>query len=432
MAKERKIDKVPVRTSFPITIQNNYNTGTIDIADLKAAKESFKSVFFPVRKHLYDIYEIIVEDPHVESVIPKRIRAIKNISWACMHNGKRVEILDDIVNKLYFRELLKFIMESEFYGHSLIEIDFRAKKCELVPRGHVIPQFKVVVTDPNIINVGIPYDAPPYTKTVLDIGNPDNLGIIYKIAPYVMLKKGDVGDWATFCEVFGMPLKKGMYDPNIPGNEAQMNKALSEMGANSWINIPVGSQLEFVQAVTGSTTSGVHEPFANFCDSQVSKAVVGQTMTTDNGSSRSQSEVHMEIEADIHQDDRLFVASVLNEKVIPLLIAQGFAIPEGAAFQSMDEEETLTKKERLEMDLRLHKEVWPLPKKYFATEYNVEFDESAEPEEPVQPQDPSAKTKQPARKTPGKKPVSLSDLQPELRSRAFFDHIKDFFAQALR
>jgi phage gp29-like protein len=51
-------------------------------------------------------------------------------------------------------------------------------------------------------------------------------------------------------------------------------------------------------------------------DSQVSKAVLGQTMTTDNGSSRSQAEVHNEVRQDIKTDDSRKLANTINRQLI--------------------------------------------------------------------------------------------------------------------
>nr|WP_284521082.1 DUF935 family protein [Shigella boydii] len=49
------------------------------------------------------------------------------------------------------------------------------------------------------------------------------------------------------------------------------------------------------------------------CDAQISKAVLGQTMTTDNGSSRSQADVHNQVRMDIVRWDARQLANTLNE-----------------------------------------------------------------------------------------------------------------------
>ena len=55
---------------------------------------------------------------------------------------------------------------------------------------------------------------------------------------------------------------------------------------------------------------------ATWIDKQISKLVLGQTMTTDDGSSRAQGEVHEEVRQDIAAADALAVADTLNSMLV--------------------------------------------------------------------------------------------------------------------
>jgi hypothetical protein len=375
MAKTKKIDQIKPRVNYPINILPRDNTKkTLPL--WRQARDSAESIYYPVRKPLMDLYREVVTDPHVVNCIEKRINAITNCTWAFMQDGEEVEAFQPILRKKAFERLLKYILESKLYGHSLIECgNIINNVVELVPREHVLPQYNVVIADPYVVSEGIDYTAPPYNATTLAVGEPEDLGLLYNITPYVLFKKGDIGDWATYCEVFGAPLRVGKYDPAIPGNEAAVSNGLKGMGSMAWAALPIGSEFEFVEASKG-TGNNVYESFANFCDDQIAIGLVGQTMTSKDGSSQAQASVHMEVLEDIHMADRRFVEKTLNEDLIPILIAQGFSIPPDAEFTIIDEEETLTKKDRLEMDLRIHKEVRPIKEDYFAQEYNIEFDEA--------------------------------------------------------
>jgi phage gp29-like protein len=60
---------------------------------------------------------------------------------------------------------------------------------------------------------------------------------------------------------------------------------------------------------------------AVWCDEQISKAVLGQTMTTDNGSSRSQADVHDRVRMDIARWDARQLENTLNEFLVrPFII----------------------------------------------------------------------------------------------------------------
>lgn len=374
MSKKRTTEVVKPKTSFPIYLAPKDNTSK-SLENWKSAKEQAESIFNPLRKPLIDLYENIVLDPHLSSVMEKRILSITNTSWTFSLDGEPVENIDPMCNRHFFEQLLTYIITAKFWGASVIETDFNRGTCELVPRGHCVPEFKIVLTEPYMSDMGIAYDLPPFDRTVIDVVA-DDLGLLYKVAPYVLLKKGDISDWATFCEVFGMPTRVGKYDPNTPGNEAQLRKALQDMGSNAWMAIPTGSEIEFPES-TQKTGNDIYERFAQFCNAEISKGIVGNTMTTEVGKngSRSQGEVHERGEDDIKRADRRFVERILNERIIPLLIKQGFAIPEGAEFKAIEDEAELSKAEQLKMDLDIHKNVAPIKLEHFAEEYDVEFDE---------------------------------------------------------
>lgn len=434
MAKNRKPQVVKPNVSFPIYLAPKDNTSK-SIENWKAAKEQAESIFNPLRKPLIDLYENIVLDPHLSSVMEKRILSITNTTWTFALDGEPVEAIDLMCNKHFFEQLLTYIIEAKFWGVSVIETDFNRGTCELVPRGHCVPEFKIVLTEPYMSDMGIPYDLPPFDRTVIDVTSND-LGLLYKVAPYALLKKDDISDWATFCEIFGMPTRVGKYDPNTPGNEAQLKKALQDMGAAAWMAIPTGSEIEFPQS-TSKTGNDIYERFANFCNAEISKCIVGNTMTTEVGKngSRSQGEVHERGEDDIKRSDRRFVERTLNERIIPLLIKQGFAVPEGAEFKAIEDEAELTKAQQLDMDLKIHQQVAPIKREHFAQEYNIEFDE-AELKKQEKQQATAATAQQP-------KTVKNSDITSDLNLRkgqflkiekkTFVDkllNLFDFFDQA--
>ena len=63
---------------------------------------------------------------------------------------------------------------------------------------------------------------------------------------------------------------------------------------------------------------------ATWIDKQISKLVLGQTMTTDDGSSRAQGEVHEEVRQDIANADSIAVADTLNSCLVVPYIKLNF------------------------------------------------------------------------------------------------------------
>ena len=67
---------------------------------------------------------------------------------------------------------------------------------------------------------------------------------------------------------------------------------------------------------------------ATWIDKQISKLVLGQTMTTDDGSSRAQGEVHEEVRQDITAADSIAIADTLNSSLVVPYVNFNFGVQE--------------------------------------------------------------------------------------------------------
>jgi phage gp29-like protein len=55
-------------------------------------------------------------------------------------------------------------------------------------------------------------------------------------------------------------------------------------------------------------------------NSEISKRILGQTMTTEDGSSNAQAQVHENVANDRHESDKLFIQYIINEHLLPRLL----------------------------------------------------------------------------------------------------------------
>jgi len=412
MAKKSTKPASPVINDLRIEIRS-VDRSRKDLDKWRQALQSAENILRPARNLLYDLYEDIVLDDHLTSVMAQRRLAVTTSSIAFQNNGKEVESIQKIIESEMFEEILEHILDARFWGYSLIKADFIGEKTELVPRQHVIPGKGIVVQRPYDLE-GIDYTKPPYKNLYLAAGKTKDLGLILLASPLVLIKRGDLSDWAQFNEIFGQPLRVGEYDPNMPGQKEQLQEALKDAGAMAHMVIPVGSALKFVEA-NKSGASDTYKVLYEMLESAISKLIMGQTMTTENGSSRSQAEVHERVASKIAMSDRKYVIRYLNGVLRDMLIAQGFSEAAQGEFQFMDEEE-LSKANMLKMDLDIHKTVGPLKKKYYAETYNVEFaDDSDEP----------APLPAPA---PGKEEKKIPGQKPEREELKLMARFLDFFA----
>src|SRR3984957_3232204 len=88
-------------------------------------------------------------------------------------------------------------------------------------------------------------------------------------------------DWVTFAEVFGQPLRLGKYHPGASEQDklALLN-AVSRIGTDAAAIMPESMVIEFTEAHQNGSAE-LYQRFCEYLDAQVSKAVLGQTLTTE-------------------------------------------------------------------------------------------------------------------------------------------------------
>ena len=152
-------------------------------------------------------------------------------------------------------------------------------------------------------------------------GLPTRGGLAYAVTTMYLLKSVAVKDWWAFGEVFGLPVRVGKYGPNASDDDIQtLIDAIAMIASDAGAVIPDSMTVEFIQAGRAGGQSGdkvLFEGMADWCDAQVSKAVVGQTMTVEDGASLSQAQIHADIRDDIVEDDVAQMCNTLSDTLVP-------------------------------------------------------------------------------------------------------------------
>ncbi|AAN55708.1 DUF935 domain-containing protein [Shewanella oneidensis MR-1] len=142
-------------------------------------------------------------------------------------------------------------------------------------------------------------------------------GLARLVAVMYMLKSFTVRDWWAFAEVFGVPVRVGKYGANASESDiSTLINAIGRIASDAGAVIPESMKLELIETAKGNGGDTLFENMARWCDEQISKAVLGQTMTADNGSSQSQATVHNEVRIDIAKWDARQLEASINEYLI--------------------------------------------------------------------------------------------------------------------
>ena len=342
-----------------------------NLNDVLTAIQSAERETFKDKKPYYDIVQECTEyDAHLFSLLQRRTQNITGrVIQYTDAAGQVNEELTKIFNKQQFKSLLSEIVGSLYFGHTLIQFGEQPFDHELIDRRLVDGDKKVVYTS-WLNRKPHPYidDNGELFNNLLEIGNAYDLGIIKQALTYSVLKRNLLGDWAMYSQKAGNNFEKVVYkgDKLIA---QQVSEAFANAGAGAAIPIPEG--VIDIQSIS-SASSQQNELFENFYDrlnSEESKLILGQTMTTENGSSYSQSYVHLSQQELIFESDAEWVLSILNSKAFKRILNY-FRIDSTGAFQF--ENRVISVADEIEKDLKLKELGVVFPVGYLNKKYGVE------------------------------------------------------------
>jgi SPP1 gp7 family putative phage head morphogenesis protein len=325
--------KQPDNAPQAIIVQNidvrPINRTTQDIPKWRQAIESAEART-PRRRLLTELYHDVILDAHVLAVTGKRQDAVTGANWQFVNKeGEAVDEINNLIDSIGFEDLTKEILNAKFWGYSIFEPKFYKNKDEnwemtanLLPRRHYYPQ-KGIVSYDGISEEGVNIREGIYSKTVLEAGEPNDLGLFASAAQYYVLKRGGIGDYAMYVQVFGRPIIDATWDGTDEEQRQKLKQAL-DIGAGGTIIRPDGTTIAIIESK--GTQSTVHNDFYKAMNDEISKALLGTTETTTSSDSSgyAQAETHATSDNSKFKGDITFVRKVLNSRFIKILEAHGF------------------------------------------------------------------------------------------------------------
>ena len=284
---------------------------------------------------------------HYAAQLATRKRAVCGLEWQVVPASERLrdrkiaEQIEALVPLL--EESLFDILDSLGKGYSVTEIAWENQGAAW------LPQVALERRDPRWFQ----FDRiDGRTLRLRDIGNPiDGLalapgkfitctggaksglpvrGELARAAAYAYLFHNfSLRDWVTFCERYGMPLRLGRYHEGaLPGDIDILFSAVRGLGADAAAILPKGMEIEFPEIKSATANADLWEKLLAYLDAQVSKLVIGQTLTADSGRGGSGSyalgKVHNEVRIDILRADAKAVCAALNRDLVKIVVNLNF------------------------------------------------------------------------------------------------------------
>lgn len=266
------------------------------------------------------LYAQILRDDQVKSTLQQRFTGLTSKEWEVVPGGEDaidVEAADFLREQMenigWTRKVGKMVY-GIFYGYAVAEIlweinddnklafkDIAVRKrhrfkfdvqghLRLItldhPQGKALPDRKMWV-----YSTGADNDDQPYGQA-----------LAHWLYWPCLFKREGIKFWMMFLDKFGSPTPVGHYPANATDKEKeQLLAATQAFQQESGIIIPEGMLIELIEATRGGRVDYAIQ--YKVMDAAIAKVVLSQTMTTDDGSSLSQAQVHGGVKDDVVEAD---------------------------------------------------------------------------------------------------------------------------------
>lgn len=231
-------------------------------------------------------------------------------------------------SELKSRDLVSAILNAPYYGMTPVELTFAPGDGRLrLARAAAKPVRWFGFDDenePRFRSLANPEEGEelPWGKFVFarhfpEYDNPYGIRLLSRCFWPITFKKGGLKFWVTFMEKYGMPFLIGHYAKGTSPDEQQdMLTKLVAMVRNAVAVVPDGDKVEMLGG--GSTTGSgymVFDRMKSAMDAEVSKVIIGQTLTSEAGDKGSYSlgKVHGDVLADLQDGDQTMCKNTLDE-----------------------------------------------------------------------------------------------------------------------
>lgn len=187
----------------------------------------------------------------------------------------------------------------------------------------------------------------------------------------LLLKKGGIKFWVVFTEKYGMPFLIGKHPRGTSKEDTNdLADLLEAMVQDAIAVIPDDSSVEIREA-TKNSSADIFEKLIDKMNAEVSKAILGQTLTTEIGSTGSYaaSNTHFAVRKDIIDSDKKLAEKTINQ-LIAWIYELNFTNTEVPQFELYEEEDVdLTLAQR---DKTLTESGIKFTKEYFIKTYGFD------------------------------------------------------------
>lgn len=298
-----------------------------------------------IRRQMELFEEIEEKDTHLFSQLQTRKNAVAGLDWSIMpasDDGKDKEIAKFVGDILYefedMDDLILDLLDAIGKGISVCEIMWAYKKGHVVPRS--IPwrhpkkfcfddfdELHVLTEENRAQGIPLPPNKFIVHQYKAKSGSPTRSGVLRVAVWMYLFKNYAIKDWLAFSEVYGMPIRLGKYEPGTSQEDKDaLIAAVQNIGADAAGVISKDTEIQFIESLRSDGL--LYDNLVKLCNAEISKAVLGQTLTSEPGESGSYAlgKTHGLVRQDILEADCKGLQKTIKRYLIRPLVEFHFGL----------------------------------------------------------------------------------------------------------
>jgi phage gp29-like protein len=287
------------------------------------------------------LYDEVARDAHAGSVLQTRALSIAGLEWEVTpaDDSAKAQAIAEFVkgalDNTNMTQAIQELMQAVLYGFYVAEVLWTVRDGAWVPARLITkhPRRFVFTVDRELrlltrasMITGEPVPERKFIAfTCGSSDNPYGQGLGQSIWWPVWFKKNGIKFWLQFLDKFGSPTPKGTYPAGATQEQKDtLLEAIEAIHQETGIIVPEGMAVELLEAARSGHVS--YEAMCEYMDRQISKRVLGQTLTTEVGDkgSYAASQTHEEVRDDIRTADADLLCECLNESLVRWLVDLNF------------------------------------------------------------------------------------------------------------
>lgn len=274
-------------------------------------------------------YNKLKYDAHLWSCMQSRKSGVLSLEWEINRGGNKTDnvmFIENIIKELDTYRIFSEIIEAPYYGYAILEILWRDKESRIIPVDIIGKPNEWFFFDTNKMlrfrkqNVYEGESCPQYKFFIVQheasYNNPYGDALFSKCYWPVLFKRAVIENWNVFCERFGMPVTWATVAEGSPSAEMEkLSEDIADMVQDSVIVTGADVKAQFLES--SRTGAAIYESFIHFFNAEISKAILSQTLTTEQGTKGTQAlgTVHFDVRKEIIDNDKRLVEYWMNELI---------------------------------------------------------------------------------------------------------------------